>query len=367
MSTAVRAGRRVWVGALLAGAALAFVACEDPHLRTTPEQAGVSTAGACVAAPGQFPVANCDNSDKKCRGGGCAIDVTRCGSDQTCLPIGDNTGKSVLDLRVRRLNIAAPPALAGNFIQNTVVNLNLDLAERACAESGKGLFSWILRLDRAANTLVTGGAPPATDPFGKGFCFASLAIGNTRVEPIRTNVAFEGDTFRSVEPRDINIPIFLSPDPQSAVILPISGVVLRDVTVSEKGNCIGSFNPAALDPSCTDDRSLCAKWNTAGALGGFITLEAADRVTIRDLGNKSLCSFLSSTSDLKCARDAAGKIVYQGDYCSTDKQPGSCADSVWLAATFAASAAKIFDDPSSPGCLGASPADAGSDAGDAGP
>ena len=37
-----------------------------------------------------------------------------------------------------------------------------------------------------------------------------------------------------------------------------------------------------------------------------------------------------------CARDPAGKITFKGDFCSVDKQPGSCGDSVWLAATFAA-------------------------------
>ena len=81
---------------------------------------------------------------------------------------------------------------------------------------------------------------------------------------------------------------------------------------------------------------------------------------IRDLNNKSLCSFLAGEAD-NCARDGAGKILFKGDYCSTDKKPDGCADSVWLAATFAASAAKIFDGQGTvPGCSGVS---TGTDAG----
>ncbi len=135
--------------------------------------------------------------------------------------------------------------------------------------------------------------------------------------------------------------------------MPISDARIEGATLSADGNCVGSFNAAALDPACLEDRSLCSKWNTAGSLGGFITLEAADKVTIRDLGNKSLCSLLASELPLRCKRDESGAIAYRGDYCSATKSPGGCADSVWLAATFAASAAKIYDGAGSvPGCSG---------------
>lgn len=360
----------------LAGAAWIAIACsDDPHLRTTAEQAR-GGGGACAASPGELPPANCDSSENQCVSRpGCTIDEARCGSKSTCLPIGDNKGKDVQNFRIRRLKIATPETLAGELIQNTVVTLNIDLAEKSCGEIGKGLFTWLLQVDRKNNTLVTGGAPPPKDAIGEGFCFARFDVGQTKVEPITTKIAFTGDKFDSLEPQKLKIPIFLNADVGSVILLPLTDVKIKDVTISDEGNCIGHFNEVALDPQCFDD-SLCSKWSTSGSLGGFITLEEADEVKIRDLNNKSLCSFLAGESD-KCARDASGKILFKGDYCSVDKRPGSCADSVWLAATFAASAAKIFDGSGGKvaGCSGIvtgvdagkeGGTDAGADAADAG-
>jgi len=370
-----RARSTVGVLLLAAGAAAwVAVACEDdPHRRTSPEQALSGTGGACEAKPGTLPAPDCDNSEKKCTPTpGCVIDEARCGSKSTCLPLGDNAGKDVLDFRIRRLNIATPPALAADFIQNSVVTLNIDLAERNCGEQGKGLFTWLMRVDKKTGTLTTGGAPPPRNVFDQGFCFARFDLGPTKVEPITMKIEMTGDKFKSVEPQKVNIPIFLANEIASVILLPISGVVLDGVTISENGNCIGRFKEEALDPGCYEDKSLCPRWATSGALGGYITLEEADAVKIRDLNNKSLCSFLSGEADLSCARDGAGKIAFKGDYCSADKQPGSCQDSMWLAATFAASAAKIFDGAGvEPACSGAKApvdggADAAADAGDAG-
>jgi hypothetical protein len=353
-------------GAAAAGLGSIAAACaDDPRRRTSPEQA-LGGGGACEAPPGELPAADCDDSDKDCRARpGCTIDEARCGSASTCLPMADNTGKDILDYRIRRLNIAAPAALAASFIQNTIVGLNIDLEAQACGELGKGLFTWLLRVDRARGEIVTGGAPPSSDPFGLGFCFAAFEVGGNKVEPIRVKAEFEGDTFRSTEPKPINIPIFLADDIASAILLPIRDARLENVTLSAEGNCIGRFNQAALDPGCYDDREACAKWTTAGALGGYITLEEADAVLIRDLNNKSLCSFLAGESGLTCER-VDGKIAYQGDYCGADKQAGSCRDSVWMAATFAASAVTIFDGAGTvEACSGASAEpeqDAGTDA-----
>lgn len=342
------------------------VSCaDDEHRRTSREQAtSGGGSGACQAAPGEIPASDCDNSQQKCDPvPGCEIDEARCGSKSTCLPIGDNTGKQVLDFRIRRLNIATPPALAGSFIQNTVVNLNIDLNEKTCGELGKGLFTWILQVDKANSRIITGGSPPASDPIGQGFCFARFDLNGQRVEPITAPVKFEGDKFTALEALDVKIPIFLNDQLASAILLPISSALLKDVTISSDGNCIGKFRASALDPACVEAQELCTKWQTAGALGGFITLEDADTVKIKELNNKSLCSFLAGDSGLACPRGADGKILYRGDYCSTTKSAGGCQDSVWLAATFAASAAKIFDGKGSvEGCSGASTGDAGSDA-----
>ena len=350
--------------AAVGAAAVVAIACsDDPHLRTSPEEA-LGGGGACAAMPGQLPAPNCDNSDNKCVDRpGCMIDEAKCGSKNTCLPIGDNKGKDLQNFRIRRLNIATPEALAGPLIQDTVVTLNISLAAKECAEQGKGLFTWLLQVDRKNNTLTTGGAPPPDDPFGQGFCFARFDLGQTKIAPITTNVAFEGDTFHSTQPQKLGIPIFIDQRIESVIVLPITDVEVRGVTISDDGQCIGHLNPLALDQNCMDD-SLCAKWQTAGALGGYITLEEADAVKIAVLNNKSLCAFLSGEIE-KCARDPGGKILYQGDFCSTDKKPGGCADSVWLAATFAASAAKIFDGRGTvPGCSGiATGTDGGSEGG----
>lgn len=310
------------------------VACDDEHRRTPP--GFVFRGGPCQAAPGELPAPDCDDAEGSCTStSACALS---CGDETTCLPLANNAGKDVVDLRFRRLNIAAPPALAGSFIQRVVVDTNLDLAAPRCAETGTGLFSWIMRVDLARNVLTTGGAPPAADPFGRGFCFADLLIGETHIAPITTPVERTGNTFRTLEQLDLNIPIYQ--DTTNALILPISAARVEGATLSADGNCIGRFNAAALDGTCAEDRTLCSKWQTGGALGGFITLENADRVTIREL-NRSLCAYLAAENTATCARDGAGRISYRGDYCSTDRMPGSCADSVWLAATFAASAVSI--------------------------
>ena len=361
------------LGAVAAAAWVAIACSDDPHRRTSPEEA-LGGGGACAAMPGTLPAPNCDISDNKCVDRpGCMIDEAKCGSKSTCLPIGDNKGKDLENFRIRRLNIATPEALAGPLIQDTVVTLNISLAAKECAEQGKGLFTWLLQVDRKNNTLTTGGAPPPDDPFGTGFCFARFDLGATKIAPITTKIAFEGDTFHSLDPQKLGIPIFIDQRIESVIVLPITDVKVEGVTISDDGNCIGHLNTQALDQNCMDD-SLCEKWKTAGSLGGYITLEEADAVKIAVLNNKSLCAFLSGEIE-SCSRDASGKITYVGDFCSKDKQPGSCADSVWLAATFAASAAKIFDGTGKvPGCSGVSTGadagkeggtDAGSDAADA--
>ena len=55
---------------------------------------------------------------------------------------------------------------------------------------------------------------------------------------------------------------------------------------------------------------------------------------------------------MNCATDSMGNIVAKGDFCSTTDAPGGCQDSYWLAATFAASAAKITTGSDVPTCNG---------------
>ncbi|HEY8075640.1 MAG TPA: hypothetical protein VIF62_16055 [Labilithrix sp.] len=353
--------------ALLAstGAALVAFACaDDPHLRTSPDQALGGSGGTCDVKPGNLPPPDCDDSTHDCPNQpGCTFDDTMCGSSSTCLPMADNANKSVLDFRIRRLNIATPAALASKFIQTTIVTLNVDLDAKQCGELGKGLFTWLLRVDKTNNQIITGGAPPSSDPFGMGWCFAQFTNAGAVVAPITVPIQFDGDKFKTLEKKNVRIPIFLTEDPASTVLLPISEVQLENVTITDNGNCIGSLNKAAIDSNCFDNKEDCLKWIGGGALGGYITLEDADTVHIRELNQKTLCAFLSGESELSCGRDGSGKILYQGDYCSKDHTAGSCADSVWLSATFAAAATKIFDGMGTvAACSGQVTGDAGTDA-----
>lgn len=350
----------VGLGAVFASS---LASCQDdPHNRSD----GASTGGgACQAKAGELPAPDCESSSNDCvPEPGCGVDEAACGSKSTCLPIADQKGSKTKDLRIRRLNIAAPDALAQEFIQRTVVTLNIDLDAKKCGEVGKGLFSWILRVDREKNVLTTGGAPPPKDPFGQGFCFARYDANGIGIEPAEFPIVFEGNTFKTTEKKKLNVPVFLSDDLASSIVLPLSDVIVSGVTLSDDGNCVGAFKPEGLRADCTEDTSSCSKWRTAGALGGYMTLEEADAVIIRDL-QRSLCVVLSKGApgpSGKCVRGADGAIAFKGDYCSKTKTAGDCQDSVWLAATFAASGAKIHDGSGVPGCSGASTRDAGADA-----
>ncbi len=354
------------MSAALGAAGIAvFAACGfDPPAKHTGSDSG-GGANKCVSTPGTLPPSDCDNSDNMCTGTGCMIGAT-CGSPGTCLPLSDNAGKPQLDFRLRRLNIAAPATLAATFVQATVVTKGIDLKSKDCGEHGDGAFNWLLRVDRTANKLTTGGAPISADPFGAGYCFYNhITPSGIAVAPIVQDIKFTGDTFSSVAPSPLlNVPIFLG---TSIIVLPLSDAKLDNVTISKDSNCIGAFNLAALDSDCSDDPSTCAKWKTAGSLGGYITIEAADLVPV-DVLNESLCVLLTqatkdptTTPPGRCPR-VDGKLTQKGDYCSTTKMAGGCQDSFWLAATFAASAVKINDGKTTDTCIpGTSVTDAGPD------
>jgi hypothetical protein len=365
----------IWMGAgLFTGSG-----CKtEEHRRTNPSDGAVIASedgGLCVAAPGNLPTPNCDNSDKDCRDTpGCVINEQKCGSKSTCLPLTTNKGKSVYDFVFRRLSIATPEPLKEDFIQSAIVTSAIDLDAKECGEIGKGTFSWLLRLDKANKKLVTGGAPPATDIFNQGYCFYNQTVRGIKVEPVTSDLeivdAPDGKSFswKTLNPHGkLNVPIFLDKAGTSVVILPLQKPRIEKVTVTDS-DCIGSFNPLALDSTCSYTPSSCAKWNTNGSLGGYITIEEADQVDIKEIA-ASLCVLLTRSpkdANGKCKREN-GKIPYKGDYCSTSEKPGECQDSFWLAASFAASAAKIYDGAGNPNCLGIpTGTDAGSDASDAG-
>ncbi len=356
--------------------ALVFACGFDPPEKNPNPPSSSSGSGACKAGPGELPPPDCDNSSNECTGGICTAGSScckveaKCGDTTTCMPLGDNKGKTVLDLRIRRLNVATPPSLADVFIQNVVLTQNIDLKANgkggtlACGESGQGSFNWMLHIDKNAGTMETGGAPP-TEDFLNGYCFYNQTVNGTKVTSASTKVTFTGDTFDADPIPKLNVPIFVGGNINNAVILPLSQATFKKVTLSADNNCVGKFNPTALAKDCSEDGSSCQKWKTAGVVGGFITLEESDNVDVKDLGS-SLCVVLTKATEKapgnKCPRGADGKIKLKGDYCSTTQKAGDCADSYWLAATFAASAAKLTDGSTVPECQGkSSVTDAGPD------
>jgi len=377
--------RSVWVflfGTSALGGVAAMFACINEHARPVVD-AGPANSNAIECdsgGPGGFPAPNCDPSDNSCppTGGTCPINTAECGDPSTCLPMSDNSKKSTYDLRLRRLWITDPPALTSSVIEGTtgIITQGIDLATTACGDQGgKGAFNWLLSIDPTSSTLTTGGAPPSPDPFNTGYCFYRHELGNLDVEPSVTSITFGGDagtTFTTQPIPLLNVPIFLSPDagaadPANVIILPLRNAILKDATLSNNDNCIGSFNLQALDQNCiVADPSSCSKWHTAGSLGAVMTLEDADKVPLTVLP-ETLCVLLTAAtgggkSDAGgCARDGQGNIIAKGDYCSTSNQPNDCADSFWLAATFAAAAVTINDGSGDPTCQGNG--DAGTDSG----
>jgi hypothetical protein len=294
--------------------------------------------------------------------------------------MADNSGKSVDNLRLRKLNVTAPPALAQKFIQSGVIDEGVNL-DNICGEPGDGSFSWLVTFTPSTGQLMTGGAPPTDDPINVGYCYVNENIGGLPVAPITVQMTQQPDgSWNSAVIPKLYVPIYVNGDVNNVVVLPLTQSKILGVVLSTDGNCIGSYNPDGVtSPTsagiCADqDPSSCQRWHTDGSLGGFITLKEANNVQVETLG-KSLCVLLTegvSTSEggTECATDANGNVTAQGDFCSTTDSPGGCADSFWLAATFAASAALITDGANVPACNGSlagggdggtKPADAGAD------
>jgi hypothetical protein len=166
----------------------------------------------------------------------------------------------------------------------------------------------------------------------------------------------DGVAFTGTDAADVSLPVFLNGDINNVITFPITHAQVHAFTTSAGGQCIGKLNTHALTADCSDDANNCEKWETAGTIGGAITLEQADSVIVVDAG-ESLCVILTqatgvvgSDSYKHCARDGSNKITAPGDYCSTTNAAGGCADSYWFAATFAASAVTINDGTGVPEC-----------------
>jgi hypothetical protein len=306
--------------------------------------------------PGTFPKASCDSSPRRCdEPGACTLPAT-CGSATQCLNTIDNTGKTKVALRLRRLQVAAPESLTAPLVQRTIMNKAMDLASTSCSERGDGSFNWIMQIDLAANRLVTGGAAPA-DPAGTGgYCFVRSRLNGFDVAPIDVPITKNADgSYSSTTVDAFNVPIFVQGKRDNVIILPLRNVTVKDIALSANGSCIGAFRAGGLSKGldCRENVSECPKWQTGASIGGFVSLADADKITIVDIG-KSLCTVLTNKTgpDGKtCPKTATGELDVKGDYCSTTKSAGGCQDSFWLAATLAASATELLASPTDPLCV----------------
>lgn len=210
-----------------------------------------------------------------------------------------------------------------------------------CGENGSGTVNWLLSVNKSAGTVVTGGAPYSSDPFVKGYCYVDSTIASTAVSPVTLAATWSGSTF-STSPASatLYLPLFSSQtDYNDVTFLPIRGLSFQNVTVSADDNCIGTVNNDSLQAgSCTDGDPAgpqsCSRWRTAGSLGGYITLADANKVNVIQLDETLYALLTSMHSNGKCPASA----LTTGDYCSKTLMPGGCQDSVWISASFAASA-----------------------------
>lgn len=382
---------RTWtaIGASLAavGTLVTVFACSSS---SAPPPPPVGNAGQCATGPGEFPAPNCvpfSPDAGSCTAASTTCNVSPCNANSPCLAMADNTGQSVANLRMRKLLVTAPPALAfippHTFVQNTVIDTGINL-DNQCGEPGTGTFNWLIQFDTVNKKVTTGCAPPSTDPFGVGYCFVNAMIEGLNVGPVTVDVSqnADGSWTSSVIPK-IYIPIFVASgtmgasNAPSVIVLPISKAAVHNVTLGSNNNCIGSYNSDAVTPTgpngtmCVDtSNTTCVRWTTAGSLGGYITLDEANGVDVPQLG-ESLCLLLdanatvdsSNPSEKKCAVGSNGHVMATGDFCSTTDAKGGCADSFWLSATFAASAAKISSTPNEPACMGVVSGGGGGDGG----
>jgi len=308
------------------------------------------TAGALLASA--FALGACGDDDTASTPtGSCAPEDPACpGLGSPCLALTDNSGKDAFALRLAQLTVTKPESLTTNFVAALIsdgVNANLP----ACNLPGMGSFSFMVVFDKATDTLTLGGAYPEQDPTD-GYCF--VEDPQNQVAPIDVKANLQSDGSFSTDAIDrLVVPIFIDTTGTDAVYLPLRQARIAGAQLSEDQNCVGSFNAEGLRPE-----ENCAPFPergdnffvNGGELDGFVVLEEADAITV-DLAKQSLCVLLSGNVDTygdgntngveRCARDGEGKIVLEGDWCSTTNSEGGCRDSFKLQGGVAASAATV--------------------------
>jgi hypothetical protein len=329
-----------------------------------PDSVSIVPMGSCDGSPGAIPAPTCfpppglpsSVTAVSCplsTMGTCSLgDPSACGAT-SCLPMTDNAKTSpVYGFRMSQLTLVSPPRLANALIEGALITPSVTLNAPMCGYGAEaplnGTLNWLLQVDKKTSTVTTGGAAPAMDPYGAGYSLLNGTFGGKSIVPIQFSVTFEGDAFSTTAPSPhvLYLPFFTSitatTDP---IVLPIHEVRLRGVAISPDDNCIGELNPewaASAGSTCAASSESCPKWFNNGSLAGFITLEEANAVSLAGAGvGGTLCGLLTVGAGKTCTP----ADYTMGDYCSTG---GSCNDSAWLSATFAANAVKISGGAATP-------------------
>jgi hypothetical protein len=263
-----------------------------------------------------------------------------------CIALADNKGKDTFTLRMSQLTVAKPAALSKGVAKTAIAGALL-MNLKQCNLAGQGTFSLLMQFDTKAKKLTVGGATPVMSPL-KGYTFAKGMAAGLDISPVITDLNLDAtNKFSPAKGVDLNIPIYLSAtETTPGIVLPLHQASIAG-TLSDNNNCVGKYNADKLDP-----KKLCAPTDTvpaftdAASLDAFVTLEQADNLPISAVG-QTLCVLLSDDATMygdmstpkKCKRDAGGKIVFKGDWCSTTNMAASatCADALKLTATLAAS------------------------------
>jgi len=235
-----------------------------------------------------------------------------------CMAPVPQTG-DVSMLRIGRQLPIAPKSLVA--ITPLAVNPNVN---PKCFNEGRDAWNWLLKIDKKAGTLTTGGARPSTD--GKTYKYLDEDVDGTQLglvcpgfvgaalslRPKTTTFQATNGKYTSGVIDKLNIPIYAEPTP---IVLPLTEVKLSEVQLSPDGTCIGKFE---RDYWCDQD-SL--GWKTAGMIEGKILVSDADKVPVKSVGCQSLCAILvndATKTDLAtktCKKNPDGSYPELGDTC----------------------------------------------------
>jgi hypothetical protein len=271
-----------------------------------------------------------------------------------CLAVLDNAGAAAFGLRIAQVSFTKPTAFTVGLVKGAIASAILP-SRPVCNLNGGGTFSWLLSYDSVAGTLKTGGALPGVNP-PMGYTFADQIVqqGNVQlhVQPVTLTAPIDmACGVADTNSADVILPVYLDAMGANVIYMPLRKLRFAGVTVSGDHDCIGKYNAAGLDPAnaCIADAAHPTYLDGGQAIA-LINLEDADAIPITAIG-QTLCVLLSQNSAMygdgavpinHCKRQN-GKIVFPGDWCTSNNMPaaGGCSDAVLFSGTFSASGVKI--------------------------